>query len=307
MGYIYIPQGGLPVRALGAPRAGYCEILFACGGRAGPARICILPLCLGRHGAEFPLGRLSPRHSARRARRRGPHLCPRDHHHSGHVCGESVPSQPHHLAPRSSPCPHSAAAWLLPRSTPPADGPLLRHPSPPLPHLGHLPLPHPWVMDDLYSVSAALAALGYGPTSAPVFAARAVHHAAQLLYEAADGELVVTVLVGQRTRSASIVLYLCNNKQRALGRARGGRPSQRVSSFYFYHLLQRLARHHQHRQMRHLRHRRPLLEPLVPTPCRRGLLLLQRHLVLALGGRRRAQQHLPLCQLPLRPQLWLWV
>ncbi|KAK1862019.1 hypothetical protein I4F81_004595 [Pyropia yezoensis] len=84
-------------------------------------------------------------------------------------------------------------------------------------------------MEDLSSVSAALAVLGYGPTSAPVFAARAVHHAAQLLYESAGGELLVTVLVGHRTQSKSLILYLCDSVNQAL-RPAGDDPFSQLLS-----------------------------------------------------------------------------
>ena len=91
-------------------------------------------------------------------------------------------------------------------------------------------------MDNLASVSAALAALGYSSSSAPVYAARAAHHAAQLLYEAADGELLVTVLVGQRRRPTSIILYLCDSVQERLQPASWGTVSTAVKMlFYSFH------------------------------------------------------------------------
>jgi len=91
-------------------------------------------------------------------------------------------------------------------------------------------------MDNLQSVSAALAALGYSSSSAPVYAARAAHHAAQLLYEAAEGELFVTVLVGQRRRPTSIILHLCDSVQQRLQPASWGTLSTAVKMlFYSFH------------------------------------------------------------------------
>lgn len=87
-------------------------------------------------------------------------------------------------------------------------------------------------MDDLQSVSAALAALGYGPTSAPVFASRALHHTAQLLYEAGNGELLVTVLVGKRSGQTSFILYLCDCVQRSLGHSGWGSVSTGVKMLF---------------------------------------------------------------------------
>jgi len=71
-------------------------------------------------------------------------------------------------------------------------------------------------MEDLHTLAAALATLGYAPNSSASFAARAAHHSAELLYEAAQGDLLVTLLVGRRSTQTSIVLYLCDSVQQSL-------------------------------------------------------------------------------------------
>lgn len=87
-------------------------------------------------------------------------------------------------------------------------------------------------MDDLQSVSAALATLGYGPISAPAFASLALHHTAQLLYEAGNGELLVTVLFGKRSGQTSFSLYLCDCVQRSLGPSGWGSVSTGVKMLF---------------------------------------------------------------------------
>jgi len=84
-------------------------------------------------------------------------------------------------------------------------------------------------MEDLHTLAAALATLGYASDSATSFAARAAHHSAELLYEAAQGDLLVTLLVGRRSSQTSIVLYLCDSVQRALGTGEWGTVSTGVN------------------------------------------------------------------------------
>jgi len=66
------------------------------------------------------------------------------------------------------------------------------------------------------SVLSVLAALGFAPDSAAVYAARAAHHSARLLYKTTQGELLVTLLVGKRSSNNAVMLYFCECVEQAL-------------------------------------------------------------------------------------------
>ena len=66
------------------------------------------------------------------------------------------------------------------------------------------------------SVLSILAALGFAPDSAAVYAARAAHHSARLLYKTTQGELLVTLLVGKRSSNNAVMLYVCECVEQAL-------------------------------------------------------------------------------------------
>jgi len=69
------------------------------------------------------------------------------------------------------------------------------------------------------SILSVLAELGFAPDSSAVFAARAAHHSARLLYEATQGELLVTLLSGTRWSNNAVMLYVCESVERALQRS----------------------------------------------------------------------------------------